>query len=73
MIYFPGILPWKGVKFFFGVSMKYISTTTKIVDFSIETGKYIEQIVQHPYHAYLTSTFIRKIIEWFLLNGAWYS
>lgn len=47
MICFPGILPLKGVKFFFGVSVKYISTTTKIVDFSIESRKLIEQIVQH--------------------------
>lgn len=40
--------PLKGIKFFFGVSTEYISTTTtKIGDFSIETLKCVAKIVKH--------------------------
>lgn len=42
--------PLKGIKFFFGVSTEYISTTTtttKIGDFNIETLKCVAKIIKH--------------------------
>ena len=58
IICFHGILTLKGIKFFFGISMKYISTT-EVVDFSIEAIKCTSQIVYFN-QAYLTFKFSQK-------------
>ena len=77
VICFHGILTLKGIKFFFGISMKYISTT-EVVDFSIEATKCISQIVYFN-QVYLTSKFFQKnyrmeSFEWsmrFLRSELW--